>query len=217
MENRLNTRQNSGGQIIAITMLFSVVYVVFRYHIFGGVPWKDFPFFILNKVVSLSAFILLTFNFTFGPIKNMGVKVPAKWLESRSVLGMIGFVLVIIHIFMSLILLSPAVYAKFFEIDGTFTLLAGLSLLGGILAFVALWIYNLSFQTYLRENQAFMKFITSRKFLIWSLTFGAFHLFFMGFKGWINPAGWHGGMPPVSLVAFTFFVIGYVINLFGRK
>ena len=217
MEQQIKESKNSGWQIVLITLLFSVIYVIFRYHIFGGVLWKDFPLFILNKGISLAAFILLTFNFTFGPLKNLGVKVPTKWLKSRSILGMAGFVLVIIHVFTSLILLKPAVYAKFFEPDGSFTLYAGLSMLTGIFAFVVLWIYNVSFQTNMRENKKFIQFITSRRFLIWVLTLGAFHLFFMGFKGWVNPAGWHGGMPPVSLVAFLFFAVGFVINLFGRK
>jgi hypothetical protein len=43
------------------------------------------------------------------------------------------------------------------------------------------------------------------------------HLFFMGIKGWMNPTGWNGGLPPISLVAFTFFLFGYIINFFGRK
>jgi hypothetical protein len=46
---------------------------------------------------------------------------------------------------------------------------------------------------------------------------GGAHLFFMGYQGWLKPAGWHGGMPPISLVAFTFFVVAYIINLVGRK
>ncbi len=46
---------------------------------------------------------------------------------------------------------------------------------------------------------------------------GAAHLFFMGYEGWLKPAGWHGGLPPISLVAFAFFATGYVINLFGRE
>jgi hypothetical protein len=43
------------------------------------------------------------------------------------------------------------------------------------------------------------------------------HLFFMGYKGWLNPGGWHGGMPPISLVAFIVFAAGYLINILGRK
>jgi len=190
---------------------------VVRYHVAGPVPWKDFPFLILNKGISLSAFILLTFNFSFGPLHSLGIKVPLGWLNARKALGMTGFLLVLIHALMSFMLFSPDVYGKFFEPDGTLTLLAGLSMLGGILAFVVLWAYNLSFQTHLREDKAFIQFITSRRFMLVALVLGGVHLVFMGYEGWLNPSGWHGGIPPVSLVAFAFFLAGYVVNLLGRE
>jgi hypothetical protein len=212
-----HVKTNSAGPIIAIVMIFGLAYAVLRYHIVGPVPWKDFPFFILNKGISLSAFILLTCNFGFGPLNNLGVRVPEGWLNARKAMGMTGFLLVLIHALMSFLLFNPAVYGKFFEADGTLTLLAGLSMLGGILAFVVLWAYNLSFQTFLREDQAFIRFITSRKFLLFALLLGAAHLFFMGYAGWLEPSGWHGGLPPISLVAFVFFAVGYVVNLLGRE
>jgi hypothetical protein len=77
--------------------------------------------------------------------------------------------------------------------------------------------YNLSFKTTMRDDKAFMAFITSRKSMLWALLLGAAHLFFMGYSGWLNPGGWHGGLPPISLVAFVVFLIGYVINLMGRR
>ncbi len=212
-----DVKTNSAGSIITIALVFGLAYAVLRYHIVGPVPWKDLPFFILNKGLSLSAFILLTCNFGFGPLNNLGVKVPEGWLNARKALGMTGFLLVLIHALISFMLFSQANYGKFFEADGTLTLLAGLSMLGGVLAFVVLWAYNLSFQTFLREDQAFIRFITSRKFLLTAMLLGAAHLFFMGYEGWLNPSGWHGGIPPVSLVAFAVFAAGYVVNLFGRK
>ncbi len=217
MSEELEVRKNSAGRIIAIALIFGLGYAVLRYHVVGPVPWKDFPFFILNKGISLSAFILLTCNFGFGPLKNLGVKVPEGWLNARKALGMTGFLLVLIHALMSFMLFSPSVYGKFFEADGTLTLLAGLSMLGGVLAFVVLWGYNLSFQTHLREDQAFIRFITSRKFLLVAMILGGVHLVFMGYQGWLKPSGWHGGIPPISLVAFAFFVAGYTVNLLGRK
>ncbi len=210
-------RTNSAGSIITIALIFGLAYAVLRYHIVGPVPWKDFPFFILNKGISLSAFVLLTCNFGFGPLNNLGVKVPEGWLNARKALGMTGFLLVLIHALMSFMLFSQANYGKFFEADGTLTLLAGLSMLGGVLAFVVLWAYNLAFQTFLREDQAFIRFITSRKFLLFAMIFAGAHVVFMGYEGWLNPSGWQGGIPPVSLVAFAFFAAGYVVNLFGRK
>ncbi len=217
MSAQSDTQKNSAGLLIALTLLFSIGYAILRYHIVGSVPWKDFPFFILNKGISLSAFILLTFNFGFGPLKNLGVNVPGSWLNARKALGMSGFLLVLIHALMSFMLFSPAVYGKFFEQNGTLTLVAGLSMLGGILAFVVLWGYNLSFQTHLREDKAFIQFITSRKFLLVAMILGGVHLFFMGYTGWLNPSGWHGGLPPISLVAMVFFVTGYTVNFLGRK
>ena len=209
--------KNSAGTIITITLLLSIGYAILRYHIVGDVPWKDFPFFILNKGISLAAFILLSFNFSVGPLKNIGIKVSEGWLNARKALGMTGFLLVLIHALISFMLFKPEIFAKFYEENGTLTLFAGLSMLGGILSFVVLWAYNLSFQTHMVEDKAFIKFITSRKFLLYAMLLSLVHFFFMGFEGWLNPSAWNGGLPPISLIAFTFFVVAYIINLFGRK
>jgi hypothetical protein len=217
MNEHVNEARNSAGSIIAFVILFSIGYAIMRYHVVGPVPWKDFPFFILNKGIALAAFILLTFNFGFGPMNNLGIKIPAGWLNARKSMGMTGFLLALIHVLMSFLLFSPSVYGKFFEANGSLTLLAGLSMLGGTLAFVVLWGYNMSFQTHLREDKSFIQFITSRKFLLWAMLLGAAHLVFMGYQGWMNPSEWHGGVPPISLVAIAVFAIGYVFNLLGRK
>lgn len=210
-------KKNSAGAIILVALLLAIGYAVLRYHIAGPVPWKDFPMFILNKGLCLAGFILLTLNFTLGPLHNLGVPVSGGWLNARKALGMTGFLLVLIHALMSFMLFNPAVYAQFFVEDGTLTLLGGLAMLSGVLGFVFLWGYNLSFQTFLREDAAFIQFITSRKVLLFALVLGGLHLLFMGYEGWLEPAGWHGGLPPISLVAFSFFAIGYLINLFGRE
>ncbi len=215
--NEQQGKKNSAATIIFGTLTLAVGYAVLRYHIAGPVPWKDFPLFILNKGLCLAAFILLTLNFTLGPLKSLGVPVPIGWLNSRKTLGMTGFLLVLIHALISFLLFSPQVYKKFFVADGTLTLLSGLAMLFGVLGFVFLWAYNLSFQTFLRQDAAFIEFITSRKMMLFALTLGGLHLFFMGYQGWLEPAGWHGGLPPISLVAFTFFVMGYLANLFGRE
>jgi hypothetical protein len=215
-DQSVNVR-NSASTIILVTVLLAIGYSVLRYHIAGPVPWKDFPMFILNKGLCLAGFILLTFNFSLGPLNSLGVPVSKGWLNARKALGMTGFLLVLLHALMSFLLFSPAIYGKFFAANGSLTLLAGLSMLFGVLGFVFLWGYNLSFQTFLREDAAFIQFITSRKVLLFALVLGGLHLLFMGYEGWLKPAGWHGGLPPISLVAFAFFAIGYLINLLGRE
>lgn len=217
MNEATTTKQNAAKSIIFVTLLLSVGYAILRYHIVGPVLWKDFPLFILNKGLCLAAFLLLTLNFALGPLNNLIESVPEKWLNARKALGMTGFLLVLLHALMSFLLFSPAVYEKFFASDGTMTLLAGLSMLAGVTGFVVLWGYNMTFQTFLRDDKAFIQFITSRKFMLFALLLGAAHLFFMGYEGWLQPAGWHGGLPPISLIAFAFFTAGYVINLLGRE
>ncbi|MBW2418536.1 MAG: hypothetical protein JRH19_08320 [Deltaproteobacteria bacterium] len=211
------TERNPAGLIIAVILPLAVAYAVLRYHIAGDVPWKDFPFFILNKGLCLGAFVLLTFNFALGPARNLGLPVSDGWLNARRELGMTGFLLVLVHALMSFMLFSPAVYGKLFEANGTLTGVAGISMLAGVIGFVFLWTYNLSFQTHLREDKGFIRFITSRRVLIWALLLGGVHMFFMGYSGWLDPAGWQGGLPPISLVAFAFFAVGYLLNLIGRE
>jgi hypothetical protein len=217
MNDSASKDDNSAISLITWVILFGLGYSILRYHIVGPVPWKDLSFFILNKGICLSAFILLTMNFALGPARNLGLSVPTGWLNARMAIGITGFLLVLIHVLMSLMLFSPAIYGKFFDVNETLTLNAGLAMFAGVLAFVVLWGYNLSFKTNMREDKAFMKFITSRKFLLWAMLLGAAHLFFMGYTGWLKPAGWHGGLPPISLVAFSVFAIGYAVNWFGRE
>ena len=214
---KAENNKNAAASLITGVLLLAISYALLRYHVAGPVPWKDFPFFILNKGFSLAAFVLIACNFGFGPLRNLGVPVPDSWLAARKAVGMTGFLLVLIHALMSFLLFKPAVYAGFFAADGTLTLLAGLSMLAGVLAFVVLWAYNLSFQTFLREDKVFISFITSRRFLLVAFLLGGAHLLFMGYEGWLKPGGWHGGLPPISLVAFAIFAMAYVVNLFGRE
>ena len=214
---KVEQNKNAAAPLITGVLVLAVSYAVLRYHVVGPVPWKDFPFFILNKGFSLAAFVLIACNFGFGPLRNIGVRVPESWLAARKAVGMTGFLLVLIHALMSFLLFKPAVYGNFFSQDGTLTLFAGLSMLTGVLAFVVLWAYNLSFQTFLREDKAFISFITSRRFLLVAFILGGAHLLFMGYEGWMKPGRWHGGLPPISLVAFAVFAMAYIVNLFGRE
>jgi len=213
----VDEKKNAAVSLITSVFVLAIAYAVLRYHVAGPVPWKDFPFFILNKGISLAAFVLIACNFGFGPLRNVGVPVPESWLAARKAVGMTGFLLVLVHALMSFLLFKPAVYGNFFSQDGTLTLFAGLSMLTGVLAFVVLWAYNLSFQTFLREDKVFISFITSRRFLLVAFILGGAHLLFMGYEGWMKPGGWHGGLPPISLVAFAVFAMAYIVNLFGRE
>ena len=203
--------------VVSITFALSMAYGILRYNIMGPVPWKDLPLFILNKGVSLSSFILLTASFSIGPLTNLGIKIPLNLVNSRRAFGVIGFILAMIHMLISLVLFNPVMYEKFFLENGSLSFSAGLSMLGGIVSIVVLWYYNLSLKNRIKEGKPFNPFFSSRNFILTTLFFVAVHLFFMGYNNWLTPSNWYGSLPPISLVSFVFFTIGYIINLIGRK
>ena len=209
--------KNLSISVILIVSLLSIAYTILRYHILGTTPWSQFPLYILNKGLSLTGFILLGINFSLGPLNNIGAGIGEKWLSIRPSLGVSSFLFIFTHLFLSLILLNPANYQKFFHENGSFTTNGGLSMLAGVIAFLFLWLYTVSFQTFLREDKGFIKFITSRKVILVAMVFTAAHIFFMGYQGWLTPQNWPGGLPPITLVSFIIFIIAYITNLIGRK
>jgi len=179
--------------------------------------WKDLPFYVLNKGIALSSLVLLIFNFSLGPLQNIGVRINENWLNSRRSMGIVGFLFAFVHIFMSISILNPNYYSVFFIDDGTLSIRGGLSLLGGVLSFVFLWVYNISFKPLLKQDKKIVTIVTSRRFLVYGMLFTGIHLFFMGYLGWTTIDKWQGGLPPISLISFIVFFVGFLINLRGRK
>jgi hypothetical protein len=205
-------------QIIGIVFLFSLAYASIRYHVFESIPSKDFALFIFNKVISLAGFILLAINFALGPAKKAGVDVPDGWLDSRKEIGIVAFMMILVHVLLALLAFgSGAYYGKFFAPDGSINAIGSWSMLFGVLAFVWLWLYNISFKTKQEGDEAFLALITS----VGSLRVVGFlavgHLAIMGFKGWMTPENWAGGMPPITLIAIAGYLVCLFFNLKGRR
>ncbi len=203
--------------VIAISFVFSLGYAVLRYHIAGTVPWKDFPFYVMNKAISLSSFVLLSLTFSLRPLQAIGLPITPIWLGVRKLLGTAGFCLMTLHALISFMIFNPATYGKFFESDGRLTLFAGLSMLGGTISSLIVASYSLSFFTILKDDRTFIQFTHSGKFVLTLLLLCGMHLFFMGYEGWVTPSKWQGGMPPISLLGFVLFAASFIINLRGRK
>jgi hypothetical protein len=39
----------------------------------------------------------------------------------------------------------------------------------------------------------------------------------LDYEDWLRPGDWQGGLPPISLVAFLVFILGFSFNLLGRE
>ena len=205
-------------QIIGIVFLFSLAYAFVRYHLLEGIPSKDFALFIFNKVISLAGFILLAINFALGPAKKAGLDVPDDWLASRKEIGIVAFMMILVHVLLALLAFgSGAYYGKFFVADGSLNAIGSWSMLFGVLAFVWLWLYNISFKTKQEGDEAFLALITSVGSLRVVGLLAAGHVAIMGFKGWFTPETWPGGMPPITMVAIAAYLVCLFFNLKGRR
>jgi hypothetical protein len=205
-------------KIVILVLLFSLVYSVVRYHIFEAIPSKDFALYVMNKCLGLSAFILLTLTFALGPARALGLNVPDPWLATRKEIGIVSFAMVLAHVLCSMLIFgSGAYYAKFFAAGGGMSVIGSWSMLLGVLSFVWLWLYNISFKTSQEGDANFLKLITSKGSLIAAGLLSAGHVTVMGFTGWTQPGNWAGGMPPITLVAFAVFLVGFTINLAARR
>ncbi len=200
-------------RIIIFVILFSAIYAMLRYHIFKGVEWSHFPLFIMNKILSLSGFLLLVASLALEPVYR---KQGATWLTTRKFLGRTGMVLIIIHIMISFLLFRPEIYDKFFRVDGSINAIGEWSMLMGALGIAAYLIMHNTFSKP-EEGNNFQKMVMSPAFGITALTLSALHVAIMGFEGWLTPREWHGGMPSITLVAVTVFVAGLIVFLVGQE
>ncbi len=205
-------------QIILLVYAFSLAYAVLRYHVFEGVALKDFPLYVFNKCLGLAGFILLAFNFSLQPARALGAEIPHSWIAARKDIGIVSFMTILAHAFCSMLIFgSGAYYGKFFAENGTLTAVGSWSMLFGVLSFTWLWLYNISFKAPQEADKPLLELIGSKSSLFFVGLLAAGHLVVMGYKGWLNPGDWAGGMPPITLVAFLVYILGAVLAHFGRK
>jgi hypothetical protein len=115
-------------------------------------------------------------------------------------LGLWGAGLAGAHIVVSLALLRPAYYAKFFgeakmNLTGELSMLFGV-LGAGCLAVLVAWSVP-------RNREDGEARPCSACLATGMLALAACHLFVMGIRAWLAPGGWPGRMPPISLVGFA--------------
>ena len=111
-----------------------MTYAIVRYHVLSGVDWSHFPLFIANKGVALAAVFFIATSYLIGKTLRVYESDSEKRLVLIKFCGLIGFSLASIHALMSMLLISPHYYPKFFLESGQMNLNGELSIVFGVLS-----------------------------------------------------------------------------------
>lgn len=162
------------------------VYALVRYVVFRGDSPEQIPLYVCNKALALNGLIFLAWSRCH----------PRS--EQRRSLGWAALVLLAVHVLLSMMILNPAYFPKFYHSSGRMTWQAELSLLTGALAAVLLgWSCSLSLAEHRPATGRVLRPYLGRCLLAITLL----HVGFMGYAGWLVPETWPGGLPPITLLS----------------
>lgn len=184
-----------------IIFLAVFAYAVIRYNVLKGTPWVELPLFISNKAISLSAVVFIALSYALGSLARFWPKTFVSALSMRKFFGLLGFGLAALHGLISLLIFSPAYYPKFFLSSGKLNLIGELSMLFGVLTFFVFTIVALASVPAIVKSMDSQRWLVVQRLGYFGLILVIFHVFMMGIDGWLKPAGWPGGLLPISLVA----------------
>ncbi len=182
----------------AALLLLTLTYATTRYVVFG--PWNagHIPLYVLNKAISWSALWLVALALALGPLARLAPRRFARHLWRRRYFGIMGFLLASLHVVMSLAILNYAYYRQFFRQAFELTALAEFSMAMGALAWFLLLAPLAGSLPGAREQMSARYWQLLQKIGAWGLLLGGLHVGY-GVPGWLTPAAWYGGLPPITL------------------
>lgn len=180
----------------AVTVLCAV-YATVRYNVFKGVSWSEWPVYVLNKVFALSSLLLLLLCVLKGRRRPE---------EGRPALLTAAWWLMLMHVGVSLAILTSAYYPKYYQGD-KLTWQAGWSMLLGVVAAVLL---HLNSRPCERGASLLLKLG------IFAFLSGV-HAMLLGYAGWFTPATWPGHMIPITLISFAAGALALGAALWPRR
>lgn len=185
-------------RLLVTVGLGTLAYAVLRYHLVKSVPWEHFPLYTTNKVFAV-----------VGLAGLVGSRLAAG-RERRQRFGLAGLWCTTVHVLMSLLLMGPNYFQKFYLETGKLTWQAELSMATGVLGVgFLLWLLVATLKTETQQHTSLVPGIAR-----WALLATALHLIFMGGTGWLNQEDWAEakGLPAITLLAFGVTLLGLALK-----
>ena len=204
--------QPTTAKWFAVVFGGALAYAVVRYHLAGDVAWRHFPLFILNKATSLAAVIFVACSYLVGKVIHWHDQDHARRLVVIKFCGLMGFFLAGVHAFFSMALLTPAYYAKYFDPDGRLNLEGEVALTVGVIALFLLLAPAITTLPMMPKAIGGRRWKRNQRLGYVALAFVVAHLVALGLEGWLAPADWNSGLPPISLVALLAALVPLLVK-----
>jgi DMSO/TMAO reductase YedYZ heme-binding membrane subunit len=197
--------------ITFVVFALVLAYAIVRYVIVGTVAPAQLPVFILNKALAVASLVLIAMALAVGPLVRMRA-IGAAWIVHRKALGVNGFVLGAVHSVLTVAMLSPVNYGKLHDAVGKLTFEGGLVVLGGVLALFALAIPAITSADLVRKSMTADAWRRAQRLGLVALALGTAHVGVLGWRGWLAPETWPGGLPPLTVWAVGAGVLAFAIR-----
>ncbi len=179
----------------ALAFALCLAYALLRYVVLKGEPLASVPLYVTNKAIALFAVVL---------IAAAAARPRATWRGAARATGLFAAAL---HGLASVVLLRPAYLAKLHAPGGRLTGPAELAVICGVVALVAFASLRLARPERLRSQG-------SRRWAArGALALVGVHCAALGMRGWLHPAGWPAGLPPLTLLGALAVVVGLALAL----
>ncbi len=208
--------QPTTTRLFLIVMGSCLIYAGIRYHVVQGVSLAHAPLYILNKAISLGGLAFLAMSYLVGKVASLRWDDRGIQLVVTKFCGLMGFSLIVAHVLMSLALLDPAYYAKFYA-EAKLNLTGELSLSLGVFA---LWCFALPAITslpYMYDELGADRWSRSQRAGYTGLMLAAGHVLVMGVMGWLRPGDWPAGLPPITALAFVIAVVPLALRIVSNR
>ena len=184
---------------IPTVLITTALYATLRYNVFKGVAWSEWPVYVLNKVFGLSALLLLMI---YALQRRRSRREPAGRLLP------VAWILMLMHVGLSLAILTPAYYVKYFQAD-KLTWQAGWSMMLGVVAAVGLHKFGRACE--LSNPVGLLAKIGILAFL------SGVHAALLGYAGWFQPSTWPGHLLPITLISFVAGSVAVAATLWPQR
>lgn len=186
-------------RLVAWVVGLSTAYATVRYNGFKGVPWSDWPHFIGNKILALSALALIA-------IAVLRLTV-ARPLPIRRLMAT-GSAMALIHTLLSFGLFQPAYFDKFF-VGAKLSVAGGVSLLAAAIA--------MGWLNWGKGQPGSSASANSAPLLAGIAFLSGVHAGLPSVSSWLQPRTWPGGLPPITLISFILGIVAAVAAARGRR